>query len=158
MTTLEADVLVLGGGPAGTWAAVTAARDGASVVLADKGYCGTSGATASVDHWDLLGTDLTVIAPGTFSAHPDLPHAWNKARAAGVAAMNANSTAYNSWKATAELTPEADVTIATPISGYPAEPFTSAGLSLLNGVNSFLVDNKLTKSALDIDLWKVPNP
>jgi hypothetical protein len=34
----------------------------------------------------------------------------------------------------------------------------SAGLSLLNGVNSFLVDNKLTKSALDIDLWKVPNP
>jgi glycine/D-amino acid oxidase-like deaminating enzyme len=95
MTTLEADVLVLGGGPAGTWAAVTAARDGASVVLADKGYCGTSGATASVDHWDLLGTDLTVIAPGTFSAHPDLPHAWNKARAAGVAAMNANSAAYN---------------------------------------------------------------
>jgi sulfonate transport system substrate-binding protein len=113
---------------------------------------------ASVDHRDLLGTDLTVIAPGTFSVHPDLPHAWNKARAAGVAAMNANSAAYNSWEATAELTPEADVTIATPISGYPAEPFTSAGLSLLNGVNSFLVNNKLTKSALDIDSWKVPNP
>jgi hypothetical protein len=96
----------------------------------------------------LLGTDLTVIAPGTFSAHPDLPHAWNKARAA----MNANSAVYNSWEATAELTPEAGVTISAPIS------FTSAGLSLLNGVNSFLVDNKLTKSALDIDSWKVPHP
>jgi glycine/D-amino acid oxidase-like deaminating enzyme len=44
--TLEADVLVLGGGPAGTWAAWTAASAGARVVLADKGYCGTSGATA----------------------------------------------------------------------------------------------------------------
>ncbi|MET0387132.1 MAG: FAD-binding protein [Polyangiales bacterium] len=39
-------MLVLGGGPSGTWAAVTAAASGARVVLADKGYCGTSGATA----------------------------------------------------------------------------------------------------------------
>jgi glycine/D-amino acid oxidase-like deaminating enzyme len=43
---LEADVLVIGGGPAGIWAAVSAARSGASVILADKGFCGTSGATA----------------------------------------------------------------------------------------------------------------
>ncbi len=44
---LDADVLVLGGGPAGTWAAISAARAGARVVLADKGYCGTSGAAAA---------------------------------------------------------------------------------------------------------------
>ena len=44
--SLEADVLVLGGGPAGTWAAWSAAAHGAKVVLVDKGYCGTSGATA----------------------------------------------------------------------------------------------------------------
>ena len=43
---LEADVLVIGGGPAGTWAALAAAAKGARVVLADKGYCGSSGATA----------------------------------------------------------------------------------------------------------------
>ncbi|RYZ10087.1 MAG: FAD-dependent oxidoreductase [Myxococcales bacterium] len=50
---LQADVLVIGGGPAGTWAAVTAAREGARVVLVDKGYCGASGvaATAGVGHW-----------------------------------------------------------------------------------------------------------
>jgi len=42
----EADVLVIGGGPAGCWAAIAAAARGASVVLADKGFCGTSGATA----------------------------------------------------------------------------------------------------------------
>ncbi|WP_261505257.1 FAD-dependent oxidoreductase, partial [Burkholderia multivorans] len=45
--SLRADVLVLGGGPAGTWAALSAARAGATVVLADKGYCGTSGAAAA---------------------------------------------------------------------------------------------------------------
>jgi succinate dehydrogenase/fumarate reductase flavoprotein subunit len=44
---LEADVLVLGGGPAGTWAALSALQSRANVVLADKGYCGTSGATAA---------------------------------------------------------------------------------------------------------------
>jgi len=43
---LEADVLVIGGGPAGAWAAITAARNGSNVVLVDKGYCGSSGATA----------------------------------------------------------------------------------------------------------------
>ncbi|WP_148716103.1 FAD-dependent oxidoreductase [Chitinolyticbacter meiyuanensis] len=44
--TLQTDVLVIGGGPAGCWAAWRAAASGARVVLADKGYVGTSGATA----------------------------------------------------------------------------------------------------------------
>jgi len=44
---LEADVLVIGGGPAGTWAAWSAAYSGAKVVLVDKGYCGTSGCAAA---------------------------------------------------------------------------------------------------------------
>ncbi|ANH07085.1 FAD-dependent oxidoreductase [Shinella sp. HZN7] len=43
---LDADVLVIGGGPAGTWAAIAAAARGAKVILADKGFCGSSGATA----------------------------------------------------------------------------------------------------------------
>jgi succinate dehydrogenase/fumarate reductase flavoprotein subunit len=42
----SADVLVIGGGPAGAWAAVAAADAGARVILVDKGYLGTSGATA----------------------------------------------------------------------------------------------------------------
>lgn len=46
LLSLEADVLVIGGGPGGTWSAWSAASQGARVVLVDKGYCGTSGATA----------------------------------------------------------------------------------------------------------------
>lgn len=53
----DADVLVLGGGPAGTWAAVSAAEHGARVVLADKGFCGTSGATAAA------GTGVWYVDP-----------------------------------------------------------------------------------------------
>jgi succinate dehydrogenase/fumarate reductase flavoprotein subunit len=45
--TGEADVLVIGGGPAGCWAAISAAESGARVFLVDKGYCGTTGAAAS---------------------------------------------------------------------------------------------------------------
>ncbi|MGW0560505.1 FAD-binding protein [Streptomyces sp. NPDC003016] len=43
MTGLEptTDVLVVGGGPAATRAALKAAQDGSDVILADQGYCGT---------------------------------------------------------------------------------------------------------------------
>ena len=44
---LAADVLVIGGGPSGTWAAWSAAASGASAVLVDKGYCGTTGCAAA---------------------------------------------------------------------------------------------------------------
>lgn len=54
---LTTDVLVLGGGPAGAWAAIAAARTGVSVTLADKGYLGTSGAAAAG------GNNLWHIAP-----------------------------------------------------------------------------------------------
>ncbi|HEY4602737.1 MAG TPA: FAD-binding protein [Blastococcus sp.] len=55
---LTADVLVLGGGPAGAWAALSAASAGARVVLADKGWLGTSGAAAAG------GNNLWLVPPG----------------------------------------------------------------------------------------------
>ncbi|OBZ94615.1 pyridine nucleotide-disulfide oxidoreductase [Pararhizobium polonicum] len=54
---LETDVLIIGGGPAGCWAALNAVSAGARVVLADKGYCGSSGATASA------GTQIWYVPP-----------------------------------------------------------------------------------------------
>lgn len=53
------DVLVIGGGPAGAWAAISARAQGASVLLVDKGYCGTSGATAP------SGTGVWYVPPDT---------------------------------------------------------------------------------------------
>ena len=54
---LVTDVLVIGGGPAGTWAAIKAREAGADVLLVDKGYCGTSGATAAA------GTGVWFVPP-----------------------------------------------------------------------------------------------
>jgi len=55
---LSTDVLVIGGGPAATWAAISAVESGSRVTLVDKGYCGTSGATAAG------GNNLWLIGPG----------------------------------------------------------------------------------------------
>jgi succinate dehydrogenase/fumarate reductase flavoprotein subunit len=56
---LQADVLVIGGGPAAAWAAWSAANQGAKVVIADKGYLGSSGAAAA------SGNGVWVAPPGT---------------------------------------------------------------------------------------------
>lgn len=58
--TLEfvADVLVIGGGPAGAWAALTARMAGCEVILVDKGFFGTSGATAPSN------TETWLVPPG----------------------------------------------------------------------------------------------
>lgn len=63
------DVLVIGGGLAGAWAASAAARAGASVVLVDKGYCGTSGVTAAAGpgHW-WVPPDPPEARPGAVAA------------------------------------------------------------------------------------------
>ncbi|MFD4352096.1 FAD-binding protein [Nocardia sp. NPDC058518] len=55
MTSIETDVLILGGGPAGLWAAVAAAATGARVVLVDKSRCGSSGPTVygTTVLWDI---------------------------------------------------------------------------------------------------------
>jgi succinate dehydrogenase/fumarate reductase flavoprotein subunit len=54
---LVTDVLVIGGGPAATWAAWSAASRGLSVHLVDKGFCGSSGATAAA------GTGVWAVTP-----------------------------------------------------------------------------------------------
>jgi succinate dehydrogenase/fumarate reductase flavoprotein subunit len=49
----EADVLIIGGGMAAAWSAIGAAREGAAVILVDKGFVGSSGVTAAAGpgHW-----------------------------------------------------------------------------------------------------------
>src|SRR5215210_8175920 len=50
---LRTDVLVVGGGPAALWAALTAREHGARTVLVDKGFAGASGvaSAATAGHW-----------------------------------------------------------------------------------------------------------
>jgi succinate dehydrogenase/fumarate reductase flavoprotein subunit len=69
---LDSDVIVVGGGPAGAWAALAARASGAErVVLVDKGACGTSGATASAN----TGVWLVPPDPETRARAIDARHA-----------------------------------------------------------------------------------
>jgi L-aspartate oxidase len=71
--SIVTDVLIIGGGMAGAWAATSASRAGAKVVLVDKGYCGTSGVTAAA-------------GPGHWWVPPDPPAARDAAVANRIAA------------------------------------------------------------------------
>ncbi len=66
---ISCDVLVLGGGIAGCWTAISAARKGVRVVLVEKGTAVSSGAGgAGVDHWHSIVTNpASKISPEEFS-------------------------------------------------------------------------------------------
>jgi len=55
---VQADVLVLGGGIAGCWAAISAARKGQKVAIVEKGTTLGSGAGTGCDHWQWSVTDV----------------------------------------------------------------------------------------------------
>src|ERR1700685_1798317 len=77
MTPLESDVLVIGAGGAGMYAALEAARAGANVILADRSLIGRGGATVvaqmtvaaalgeqTPDHWEHHLTDTLAAGRG----------------------------------------------------------------------------------------------
>lgn len=110
---------------------------------------------ASSDHKNLLGTSVTVITSKALAAHPDLPAAWNAVRTAAVGQLKADPGAYYAFASGVTKTPAATVAGSLPVSVYPDTPFTPTGLTLLSGTASFLFKNKLAKSVVDLDTWKV---
>lgn len=76
---LEVDILVVGGGPAGCWAAWNAATTGASVVLVEKGYVGTSGATAAGNTTTIYTRRGTAERAATVGQRVRLGHGFTEA-------------------------------------------------------------------------------
>ena len=74
VTEIESDVLVLGGGVSGCFAAIAAAKKGLKVTLVEKGCVKHSGAAGSgVDHWmDCPGNPASRISPDDFIKPLDL--------------------------------------------------------------------------------------
>jgi succinate dehydrogenase/fumarate reductase flavoprotein subunit len=68
---IDADVLVLGGGIAGCWAAISAARQGVKVALVEKGDVARSGAGGpGVDHWcNVPANPLSNVDPDEWAIH-----------------------------------------------------------------------------------------
>ena len=51
---IDTDVLVIGGGMAGCFAAIKAREQGVGVLLVDKGYTGKSGQTPFASHFSVF--------------------------------------------------------------------------------------------------------
>jgi len=68
---IETDVLVIGGGIAGCWAAISAARQGLKVALVEKGDTIRSGAGGpGCDHWcDVPANPLSNVDPDDWAKH-----------------------------------------------------------------------------------------
>jgi len=62
---IEGDILVLGGGIAGCWAAIAAAKKGVKAILVEKGATIRSGAAGSgCDHWESAATNpCSLVTP-----------------------------------------------------------------------------------------------
>jgi len=74
---IETDVLVLGGGIGGCWAAISAARSGLSVALVEKGDVQRSGAGGpGCDHWcNAPANPLSNVDPDEWAVHmADYPY------------------------------------------------------------------------------------
>ena len=69
--TIDADVLVIGGGIAGCWAAINAARQGAKVALVEKGDVRRSGSGGpGCDHWcNAPANPLSRVDPDWWAEH-----------------------------------------------------------------------------------------
>src|SRR5512137_1021090 len=63
--TIETEILIIGGGIAGCWAAISAARKGVKVALVEKGVTVRSGAGGpGCDHWcDTASNPLSKVDP-----------------------------------------------------------------------------------------------
>ncbi len=75
---IDADVLVIGGGIAGCWAAISAARQGARVALVEKGDTVRSGSGGpGCDHWcNAPANPLSNVDPDEWAVHmADRPYA-----------------------------------------------------------------------------------
>ncbi|MFP4642695.1 MAG: FAD-dependent oxidoreductase [Dehalococcoidia bacterium] len=68
---IDADILVIGGGIAGCWAAISAARQGLNVALVEKGNTVRSGAGGpGCDHWcDVPANPLSNVDPDEWAKH-----------------------------------------------------------------------------------------
>ncbi len=96
---VSCDVLILGGGIAGCWAAIGAARKGARVALVEKGATKTSGAGGSgVDHWiGAVTNPACKITPEEFTqAAQDNLGGWRSA-------ITTHITSHESWDCLLDL-------------------------------------------------------
>jgi sulfonate transport system substrate-binding protein len=105
------------------------------------------------DHPTLVGTSTTVVTEDYLSKFPDFPKVWNGLRKKSLADLKTKEDEYYKFATSLGKLPEETVRKANPISSISEEPFTDAGIQLLEGTKKFLIDEKLAESDFDLNAW-----
>ena len=109
------------------------------------------------DYPDLAGSSVTVITEDALKEHPGLPEAWNVARAEVLKLIAEDAEAYYDFQQPILKVDRAVVpTVEDDLENYSAEPFSPAGLALLEGTKAFLVEIGAAKSDFPLSEWIVP--
>jgi sulfonate transport system substrate-binding protein len=111
---------------------------------------------ASKDHPNLLGTSATVVTQNFLDKHPGIVKAWQSAQNKGGQEAKTHWDDYTGYLAQIGGYPPAVTKATTLRSQVPDQPFTEAGLKLLDGTKAFLVQQKLITADFTIDSWVAP--
>ncbi|HXT93255.1 MAG TPA: ABC transporter substrate-binding protein [Trebonia sp.] len=102
----------------------------------------------------LQGTTAAIVADRELAAHPNLGSVWNTVRVKSVQYATANASAYYAWAAAQAKTTVAMEQESAPLSTYPIQNFTDAGIKQLQGTLDFLVAQKEAKP-FSIQSWEL---
>jgi ABC-type nitrate/sulfonate/bicarbonate transport system substrate-binding protein len=123
-------------------------------VLKAKGYPGID--QASVDHPGYRGTSATVVTEKFLAAHRDIVATWQQVQRDSFKDAKANWAQYLAFAVTLVQFPPDLVRRTTLPEQLPDEPFTDAGLQLLEGTRGFLVEHKFVKKEFALADWIAP--
>jgi ABC-type nitrate/sulfonate/bicarbonate transport system substrate-binding protein len=123
-------------------------------VLKAKGYPGID--QASADHPGYRGTSATVVTEKFLAAHKDIVATWQQAQRDSFKDAKANWDEYLAFAVSLVQFPPDLVKKTTLREQLPDEPFTDAGLKLLDGTRVFLLENKFVKKEFSLDDWIAP--
>ncbi|QGQ96354.1 nitrate ABC transporter substrate-binding protein [Paenibacillus psychroresistens] len=105
------------------------------------------------DHANLVGTSTTVVTEDYLSKFPGFPKLWNDLRKQSLADLKTKEDDYYKFATSLGKLPEETVRQASPISSIAEEPFSDAGIQLLEGTKKFLIEEKLAENDFDLNAW-----
>lgn len=124
-------------------------------ILDDKGF--PQLLSTFPDYPELAGSSVTVVTESLLEDHPGVAEAWNEARTAAIEHILADIEPYYDAQQPILNVDRAVVPdLEEGLANFPPEPFTAAGVALLEGTKQFLVDIDAAQSDFELSEWAYP--
>ncbi|RKN76046.1 ABC transporter substrate-binding protein [Paenibacillus ginsengarvi] len=110
---------------------------------------------AAKNNPDLVGTGVTVVSESYLRKFPDIAKVWNELRVKALDDLKKQEEAYYAFLAENTGNPLDLVKKTSPVSQLPRETFTDAGIQMLEGTKSFLLEEKLADKNFSVSDWLI---